>query len=118
MAAWISVPPAVVMAIMTWVNKTFALGLGTWQMVSCAAVLLVLYFFMSIQNVQFLVKAQAGMLFCNITVTIFNRIYPFVLWPLAHFQLWKYFPVHTGFSIWYSWMGHWNGAFDYTILRI
>ena len=46
MAAWISVPPAVVMAIMTWVNKTFALGLGTWQMVSCAAVLLVLYFFM------------------------------------------------------------------------
>ena len=66
MAAWISVPPAVVMAIMTWVNKTFALGLGTWQMVGCAAVLLVLYFFMSIQNVQFLVKAQAGMLFCNI----------------------------------------------------
>ena len=39
MAAWISVPPAVVMAIMTWVNKTFALGLGTWQMVGCAAVL-------------------------------------------------------------------------------
>ena len=70
MAAWISVPPAVVMAIMTWINKTLNLGLGTWGMVGCAAILLVLYFLMSIQNVQFLVKAQAGMLFCNIAVTI------------------------------------------------
>ena len=35
MAAWISVPPAVVMAIMTWVNKTLNLGLGTWGMVGC-----------------------------------------------------------------------------------
>ena len=33
MAAWISVPPAVVMAIMTWVNKTMHLNLGTWPMV-------------------------------------------------------------------------------------
>ena len=118
MAAWISVPPAVVMAIMTWVNKTFALGLGTWQMVGCAAVLLVLYFFMSIQNVQFLVKAQAGMLFCNITVTIFNRIYPSVLRSLAYFKFWKYFPVYSGLRIWYSWMGHWHGTSDHTILRI
>ena len=70
MAAWISVPPAVVMAIMTWVNKTFNLNLGVWPIVGCAAVLLVLYFLMSIQNVQFLVKAQAVMLFCNITVTV------------------------------------------------
>ena len=70
MAAWISVPPAVVMAIMTWVNKTMHLNLGTWPMVGCAAILLILYFLMSIQNVQFLVKAQAGMLFCNIAVTI------------------------------------------------
>ena len=84
MAAWISVPPAVVMAIMTWVNKTFALGLGTWQMVGCAAVLLVLYFFMSIQNVQFLVKAQAGMLFCNITVTILTG---FILLFSGHWHL-------------------------------
>ena len=84
MAAWISVPPAVVMAIMTWVNKTFALGLGTWQMVGCAAVLLVLYFFMSIQNVQFLVKAQAGMLFCNITVTILTG---FILLFSGHWHI-------------------------------
>ena len=118
MAAWISVPPAVVMAIMTWVNKTFALGLGTWQMVGCAAVLLVLYFFMSIQNVQFLVKAQAGMLFCNITVTILTG---FILLFSGHwhnFKFWKYFPVYSGLRIWYSWMGHWHGTSDHTILRI
>ena len=40
MAAWISVPPAVVMAIMTWVNKTLNLNLGTWPMVCCSATLL------------------------------------------------------------------------------
>ena len=87
MAAWISVPPAVVMAIMTWVNKTFALNLSTMVMVGCAAVLLVLYFLMSIQNVQFLVKAQAVMLFCNIAVTILTG---FILlfsghWSFANF---------------------------------
>ena len=87
MAAWISVPPAVVMAIMTWVNKTMHLNLGTWPMVGCAAILLILYFLMSIQNVQFLVKAQAGMLFCNIAVTILTG---FILlfsghWHLANF---------------------------------
>ena len=87
MAAWISVPPAVVMAIMTWVNKTFSLGLSTWAMVGYAACLLLLYFFMSIQNVQFLVKAQAVMLFCNIAVTIVTG---FMLlfsghWDIANF---------------------------------
>ena len=84
MAAWISVPPAVVMAIMTWINKTLNLGLGTWGMVGCAAILLVLYFLMSIQNVQFLVKAQAGMLFCNIAVTIITG---FLLLFSGHWHL-------------------------------
>lgn len=70
MVAWISVPPAVVMAIMTWINKTFALNLTTVAMVSCAAVLLVLYFLMSIQNVQFLVKATGQKK--QIHITIFN----------------------------------------------
>ena len=49
-----------------------------------AAVLLVLYFFMSIQNVQFLVKAQAGMLFCNITVTILTG---FILLFSGHWHI-------------------------------
>ena len=84
MAAWISVPPAVVMAIMTWVNKTFNLNLGPWPMVACAAVLLVLYFLMSIQNVQILVKAQAVMLFCNIAVTILTG---FILLLSGHWHL-------------------------------
>ena len=53
-------------------------------MVGCAGILLVLYFFMSIQNVQFLVKAQAGMLFCNITVTILTG---FILLFSGHWHL-------------------------------
>ena len=84
MAAWISVPPAVVMAIMTWINKTFSLGLSTVHMVIFAACLLVLYFLMSIQNVQFLVKAQAVMLFCNISVTILTG---FILLFSGHWSI-------------------------------
>ena len=84
MAAWISVPPAVVMAIMTWINKTFLLNLSTMVIVICAGVLLFLYFLMSIQNVQFLVKAQAVMLFCNITVTVLTG---FILLLSGHWSL-------------------------------
>ena len=70
MAAWISVPPAVVMAILTWVKTTFHIEMSFYVTVALAAVLLVAYFLMSIQDVQILVKAQAVMLFCNIAVTI------------------------------------------------
>ncbi len=70
MAAWISVPPAVVMAILTWVKTTFGIEMNFTVTVVLAAVLLVAYFLMSIQDVQFLVKAQAVMLFCNIAVTV------------------------------------------------
>ncbi len=70
MAAWISVPPAVVMAILTWVQTTFHIEMSFYVTVALAAVLLVAYFLMSIQDVQILVKAQAVMLFCNIAVTI------------------------------------------------
>ena len=70
MAAWISVPPAVVMAILTWIKTTFHIEMSFYVTIALAAVLLVAYFLMSIQDVQFLVKAQAVMLFCNIAVTI------------------------------------------------
>lgn len=70
MAAWISVPPAVVMAILTWVKTTFHIEMSFYGTVALAAVLLVAYFLMSIQDVQVLVKAQAVMLFCNIAVTL------------------------------------------------
>ena len=70
MAACISVPPAVVMAILTWIKTTFHIEMSFYVTIALAAVLLVAYFLMSIQDVQFLVKAQAVMLFCNIAVTI------------------------------------------------
>ena len=77
-------------------------------MVGCAAILLILYFLMSIQNVQFLVKAQAGMLFCNIAVTILTG---FILlfsghWHLANFgniftsTLDSVHGIRAGLSVW------------------
>lgn len=84
MAAWISVPPAVVMAIMTWFNKTFRLQLGSIPLVCGGAVLLVICFCMSLQNVQFLVRAQAVMVFSNNACTLVTG---FALLLSGHWRL-------------------------------
>lgn len=70
MAAWISVPPAVVMAIATWISRTFGLGLSFANIMFIGIGILVFVFIMSLQDVQVLVKAQALCLFVNIISTI------------------------------------------------
>lgn len=74
MAAWISVPPAVVMGIITWLSKALHLDLDFKYIVMIGILLLLLYFVMSLQDIQVLVKAQAGMLFCNIGGTLVTGI--------------------------------------------
>ena len=59
MAAWISVPPAVVMAIVTFISRTFGLGLTFGHIMIIGIIILVAVFLMSMQDIQFLVKAQA-----------------------------------------------------------
>lgn len=70
MAAWISVPPAVVMAVATFISRTFNLGLDFQKIVIIGLIILVLVFIMSMQDIQFLVKAQATCLFVNIIATL------------------------------------------------
>lgn len=74
MAAWISVPPAVVMAIATFISRTFGLNLTFGTTMVIGVVILVLVFIMSLQDIQFLVKAQATCLFANITTTLITAI--------------------------------------------
>lgn len=74
MAAWISVPPAVVMAIATFISRTFGLALSFNNIMMIAIVILLAVFAMSMQDIQFLVKAQAFCLFANITTTIITGI--------------------------------------------
>ncbi|MDD3252430.1 MAG: APC family permease [Lachnospiraceae bacterium] len=74
MAAWISVPPAVVMAIATFVSRTFGLNLTFGTTMIIGAIILVLVFLMSLQDIQFLVKAQATCLFANIITTLITGI--------------------------------------------
>lgn len=74
MAAWISVPPAVVMAVATYVSKLFHLNLSFGTTVIIGAVILVLVFLMSLQDIQVLVKAQATCLFANIVTTLITAI--------------------------------------------
>ena len=70
MAAWISVPPAVVMGVTTWLSRTLHLNLGFQYIIIIGIVLLLLYFTMSLQDIQVLVKAQAAFLLLNISGTI------------------------------------------------
>lgn len=56
MAAWISVPPAVVMAIVTFISRTFGLGLTFGHTMIIGIIILVAVFLMSMQDIQFLVK--------------------------------------------------------------
>lgn len=74
MAAWISVPPAVVMAVATFISRTFGLGLTFRNTILIGVLILVLIFIMSMQDIQFLVKAQAICLFANIATTIITGV--------------------------------------------
>ncbi|WP_263849589.1 amino acid permease [Lacticaseibacillus camelliae] len=60
MAAWISVPPAVVMGIISWANYQFHIHLSFSGIIGCGLVLLLLYFFLSLQDVKVLIKAQGS----------------------------------------------------------
>lgn len=74
MAAWISVPPAVVMAVATFISRTFGLGLTFQNIMLIGVLILVLVFIMSLQDIQFLVKAQATCLFANIGTTLITGV--------------------------------------------
>ncbi|GEO68879.1 APC family permease [Levilactobacillus acidifarinae] len=74
MAAWISVPPAVVMGIMTWISYQFKLNLDFKYIVILGIVILLIYFMLSLQDVQFLIKAQGIMLFSNIATTLITSL--------------------------------------------
>ncbi|MEG0897577.1 MAG: APC family permease [Ruthenibacterium sp.] len=74
MAAWISVPPAVVMAVSTFISRTFGLGLTFQNIMLIGVIILVLVFLMSLQDIKFLVKAQATCLFANIVTTLITGV--------------------------------------------
>ncbi|MCI6273423.1 MAG: APC family permease [Coriobacteriaceae bacterium] len=74
MAAWIAVPPAVVMAIATWISRTVGLDLTFATTMPIGVCILVFVFFLSLQDVKVLVKAQALCLFVNIVATIVTGV--------------------------------------------
>lgn len=74
MAAWISVPPAVVMAVATFISRLFGLNLSFQTTMVIGVVILLLVFIMSMQDIQFLVKAQATCLFANIATTLITAV--------------------------------------------
>ena len=92
MAAWIAVPPAVCMAIPTFIVQIVKIISGAtfefpqWAIVLIGLGILLLVFFMSLQNITFLVKLQAGCLFANIITTLGTAIALFCSghWDIAN----------------------------------
>lgn len=74
MAAWIAVPPAVVMAIASWISRTFGLVLSFNTTMLIGISILVLVFILSLQDVTKMVKAQALCLFVNIVSTLISSL--------------------------------------------
>ena len=74
MAAWISVPPAVCMAVATFVGRMFGLTLTPVTTMLIGLVILVAVFVMSMQDITFLTKVQAICLFANIVTTLITAV--------------------------------------------
>ena len=62
------------MAIVTFISRTFGLGLTFGHTMIIGIIILVAVFLMSMQDIQFLVKAQAVCLFANITTTLLTGV--------------------------------------------
>ena len=74
MAAWIAVPPAAVMAIVTWIYGLFGATPDLWVLIVISIVLLIGYCFMSLQSVEIAGKAQVVMLALAIAGCIISSI--------------------------------------------
>ena len=74
MAAWIAVPPAIVMAIATYVSKFLGANLSFTGIMALGIAILLLVFFMSLQDISTLTKIQATCLFVNIVSTVITGI--------------------------------------------
>ena len=62
------------MAIVTFISRTFGLGLTFGHTMIIGIIILVAVFLMSMQDIQFLVKAQAVCLFANIATTLITGV--------------------------------------------
>ena len=62
------------MAIVTFISRTFGLGLTFGHIMIIGIIILVAVFLMSMQDIQFLVKAQAVCLFANISTTLLTGV--------------------------------------------
>ncbi len=119
MAAWIAVPPAVVMAIATWISRTFALNLTFGNTMLIGICILFLVFFLSLQDIQVLVKAQATCLFVNMISTVLTGILILFSghWSLSNMSgglFWSGIDRHLR----HPGLDHRHGAADHPVLRV
>ncbi|WMJ24100.1 APC family permease [Paludicola sp. MB14-C6] len=88
MAAWIAVPPAAVMAIVQWVFRVTGISSNFKVIEIIAAVLLIVYFILSLQNVEVAGKIQLVMLILAISGCIIASL-AFIFsgsWSLSNFS--------------------------------
>ncbi|MCD8188553.1 MAG: APC family permease [Ruminococcus sp.] len=88
MCAWIAVPAAGVLGIIDWINYQFGLNFTGWTAVGIGAVILVLWFILSIYKNVVAGKVQTFMLFAGITGIIICSLMFFFSgkWSLDNFS--------------------------------
>ncbi|WP_352420408.1 APC family permease [Proteiniborus sp.] len=66
MAAWIAVPPAAVMGIISWIDYAFELNMSYGQIVITGIIVLVIYTIISLLEIELAGKIQTFMLFASL----------------------------------------------------
>jgi basic amino acid/polyamine antiporter, APA family len=96
LAAWLAVPPAGVLGIVSWVNYMFKLDLSVGWIALISCILLSLYTLLSLQNVTISGQVQSFMLIFGIVVCVIGSI----LWITSSAWSWDNFHpfIHSGLS--------------------
>ena len=76
LAAWMAVPPAAIMGIVSWIDRTLHLGLSIEKIAIIGGIVLIIYTWLSLNDIQLAGQIQTGMLFlglfgCTLTAILF-----------------------------------------------
>ncbi len=96
LAAWLAVPPAGVLGIVSWINYMFDLNLSVGWIALISCVVLSLYTLLSLQNITISGQVQSVMLIYGIIACVIGSI----LWITSDAWSWSNFHpfVHSGLT--------------------
>ena len=118
LAAWLAVPPAGVLGIISWIDYMFELNLSIGWIALISCIVLVLYTLLSLQNITISGQVQTFMLLFGFTACIIGSI----LWITSDAWSWDNFDpfIQSGLShaLRHPGGGHRRRAAGHAVLRL